>query len=111
MTALEDDEKEYYTPAFMREWLDDERNNVTKAAETRLKEAEEFVAAYEAGTITKEQANRKLEEHLDAWPSPWPLPESRIDLKASTMTWTHRGKLIKRDQLSGDKNLPGPAER
>ncbi len=50
------DSDEYLSPKEMRQWAEQEIKDVQKAAELRIREANEIVRAYSAGEITPEKA-------------------------------------------------------
>lgn len=69
MAPLEtpDDPDRLQSPKDMRNWLHDEVWRVTKAAELQIKDATDFVTAYEAGDLTPEEADQRWGSYLRRW--------------------------------------------
>ena len=55
------------TPEDMRQWLQQELRDLTKATELRVKDATDFVTAYALGKITAEEAADRLSRYQYRW--------------------------------------------
>jgi hypothetical protein len=62
-----DDESEYPPPEALKDWLVQELKDSAKAFELRTKEARAFVAEYEEGKISGEEAFDRLSKYHDRW--------------------------------------------
>jgi hypothetical protein len=60
-------EQEYLSPHNLRQWLRQEKADLAKATELRLKDATEFVTAYGAGQITPQEADQRFREYNRRW--------------------------------------------
>ena len=60
-------EKDTLTPAEMRQWLQQELRDVTKATELRVNDAVDFVNAYSNGQLTQEQAMERFRTYSNRW--------------------------------------------
>jgi hypothetical protein len=56
-----------WTPEDMRQWLQQEIRDLTKATELRVKDATDFVTAYALGKITPEEAEDRLSRYQSRW--------------------------------------------
>ena len=79
------------TPQDMRDWLQQELRDLTKALELRVKDATDFVTAYAVGEITAEAAMSRLDEYQSRWFEPIPgvksdngMPDTEILRKNAT---------------------------
>jgi hypothetical protein len=60
------------TPAYMREWLESEVQEVMKAAHLRIKDATDFVTRFAAGELSAAEANERYRTYFFRWPEALP---------------------------------------
>jgi hypothetical protein len=75
----------YLSPEEMRDWLNQEISDVTKAAELRLREAAMLVAGYDSGRLSPEQADEQHWRYQHRW--------------GEALPGIHSGKDISDDQI------------
>jgi hypothetical protein len=56
-----------FSPQEMRRWLEIEIKQIELASRRRIEEASTIVNDYEAGRLTRTEANRRLEDHEAQW--------------------------------------------
>jgi hypothetical protein len=64
---MAEDEMETISPADMRQWLQQEIRDLTKAFELRVKDATDFVSAYSQGELTPRQAMDRMTTYQHRW--------------------------------------------
>ena len=67
MPASDLDDDSYLKPHDMAEWMAQEIRDVSKASELRIADATSFATQYALGTITREDADRRLQEYVARW--------------------------------------------
>ena len=67
MTEESADNESLFSPEEMRDWLKVESRKVRLAADRRIKEATAIVEEYVAGRLTRDEANRRVDEHETKW--------------------------------------------
>lgn len=61
------EEEEYLSAKDMRSWAEQEKPDLAKAAELRLRELNAFVTAYENGKLTPEEATERMFRYDHRW--------------------------------------------
>ena len=63
----EADNDDNLTPEEMRQWLEGELRDLTKALELRVRDATDFVTAYAVGKLTPKKANERFILYSSRW--------------------------------------------
>ena len=67
MTQASNEDDSLLSPADMKLWLKIEARTARLAATHRIREAKSFVNEYASGDLSREEANRRLQEHEEKW--------------------------------------------